>query len=153
MKLIKSFITALILTAVASSTYAANVHLKGALTVKDLGDQLKVCGALAGLGNCDITLTVTVNADITTSLKNPAGKVVPGHSVQTVVTGETTISSTEIKNGNVSFCVTTDEVATPTWQEAGAPNKNWKVIVEDVDFSGATLTVEQCGQTVLQKSL
>ena len=76
----------------------------------------------------------------------------PGNSVGDLVSGTITIPSTQIKNGNVSFCVSTEGVTTPTWQEAGAPNRNWTVNVEDVAFISGEIIVEQCGQIVFQQS-
>ena len=154
MKLQKTIVTLLTTIAVIGSAYAANVHLKGRTGIKftDQGDTLQACGSLAGLGNCDVTITITADATVATSLKNPAGNVAPGQSGETVVLGAAFIPASQIKNGNVSFCVSTDPAATPTWQEAGAPNRNWSVIVEDVSFSGAEITVEQCGQIVFQQS-
>jgi hypothetical protein len=150
----KAFVSAVAALALLGSAQAASVHLKGKTGIKltDRVGTLQACGSLAGLGNCDITTTLTADATIDTSLRNPAGNVAPGQSGEQVVLGYTTIPSTEIKNGNVSFCVSTDPTRTPTWQEAGAPNKNWTVIVEDISFSNAELTVEQCGKVVYQQT-
>ncbi len=149
----KKLITLFTVMAIVASACAANVHLKGRTGIKvaDQGDTLQVCASLAGLGNCDLHVTINAVAEIETSLTNPAGNVAPGNSVGDLVSGTITIPSTQIKNGNVSFCVSTEEVQTPTWQEAGAPNQHWTVTVEDVTFIRGELIVEQCGQIVFQR--
>ena len=140
--------------ALVASVYAANVHLKGRSGIKitDQGDTLQVCAALAGLGNCDLLVTINAEADIETSLVNPAGNIAPGNSVGDLVSGTITIPSSQIKNGSVSFCVSTEGVSTPTWQEAGAPNPQWTVNIEDVTFLSGEIIVEQCGQIVFQQN-
>ena len=141
---------ALVLSATAA--FAASVHLKNnrAPRLADNGLTATVTGALAGLGNGDVTITCIAEGDGSVVLHNPGGNFVPGQNkVPIVVSGSQTISADEIKNGNVSFRVTTDEPETPTPDEAGAPNDNWEVILDDVDFTGFTVIVEQGGEVVL----
>ena len=54
---------------------------------------------------------------------------------------------------HLKFCVTTVAPATPTPAQAGCPNNRWTVRIADVDFSGATLVVEQGGKVVLRQTL
>lgn len=155
MKHQKTFAALLVTLVIVGSTVAANVQLKGrtGLKVTDQGTTLQVCASLVGLGNCDLTVTIIADADIATSLTNPAGNVAPGNSVGDLVSGTFTIPSSQIKNGTVSFCVSTAGVTTPTPQEAGAPNDKFTVTVTDVAFTGGEIVVEQCGQIVFQQSL
>lgn len=141
---------------VAAATYAANVHLKSKppLSLTDNGLTLSACGALAGLGNGDVTITIVATGDIHTICVSPGGNEAPGQNPgEVAVLGDVTIPASEVKNGTLKFCVTTAAPATPTPAEAGCPNNNWRVRIADVDFSDATLIVEQGGKVVLQQGL
>lgn len=132
------------------------MHLKSkpALALTDNGLTLTACGALAGLGNGDVTITLVADGEVFTICTSPGGNDAPGQNPgETVVLGDVTIPSNQIKNGSLQFCVTTVAPATPTPKEAGCPNNNWTVRIADVDFSGALLIVEQGGKVVLQKTL
>ena len=137
---------------VTTAAVAASVHFKNnrTPTFTDNGLTATVSGALAGLGNQDVTITVTAQGLGSTLCTNPGGKVVPGQNkVPFTLNATQTISASEIKNGNVSFSLTTAAPRTPTPKEAGCPNNNWTVTLTDVQFTSYTLTVVQGGQTVL----
>ncbi len=141
------------LAAVAAvSASAANVHFKpkGA-SFTDNGTTLTACASLAGLGNGDVTVTVNTSGTASVYCINPGSNEPPGQNkVPVQPSGQITIPADYIKNGNVSFCVTTIQpVVTP--KEAGCPNDNWTVEVRDVQFARATITVEQFGKVVLQQ--
>jgi hypothetical protein len=143
---------ALIVGLSATVALAASVHLKQyrAPTLTDNGLTATVSGALAGLGNGDVTVTVTATGFGSTILTSPGGNAAPGQNkVPFTLVGTQSIPSSEIKNGTVDFSVTTLAPATPTPKQAGAPNDNWTVTLTDVTFTGYTLTVEQGGVTVL----
>src|SRR6185295_10676912 len=113
--------------------YAANVHLIGGINVTDTGTSARACGKLAGLGNADVTITLTGTATVYSTCVNPAGNVAPGQANQ-VVTGSIHIRSTEIKNGTVSFCVRTADPACISAKACGCPNNNWTATIRDVQF-------------------
>ncbi|MEA2446672.1 MAG: hypothetical protein QOK47_309 [Actinomycetota bacterium] len=142
----------LALLLVATSALAANVHWKSGPTFSDQGTTLSVSGALAGLGNQDVTIKVTANGVATSiTCTNPAGKNAPGQNKPRVQSlGDLTVSRTEIKNGNVSFRLTTRDPAQLTAKQAGCPNNQWTAKINDVEFDDATITVVQGGKTVLQ---
>lgn len=126
---------------------AANVHLKPpnkSPTFEDEGLSLQISGKLAGLGNGDIVITMTAQADVFSTCTNKGGTQAPGQNpAPLTVSGTDTIPQAEIKNGNVSFTVATQA---PDPIIAGAPdcpNKNWTEAIEDLAFTSARITVEQ----------
>ena len=117
-------------------------------TFTDNGTTLTASGSVAGLGNEDVTCLLTATGTATVIGVNPAGNVAPGQTQTVNVSGTQTI--TDVKNGRVNFSVTTIE---PTVTNAGLPNKKWTAVATDVDFTAATLNVQQGGQTVLSTSV
>jgi hypothetical protein len=138
---------------VTPTVAAANVHLVGTPTFVDNGTTLTATGKLAGLGNKDISVTITAFGTATTVCRNPAGKVVPGINKKLTTTGtQTILASSFDKNGNVVFNVTSAVPKPLSAKEAGCPNNNWTATITDIDFSSATLTVRQGGRIVLEQS-
>ena len=139
--------------AVSSVALAANVHFKSGPVFTDEGTTLSASGALAGLGNKDVTITLTATGtadDITCT--NKGGNVAPGQNRPKVTTfGQQSIPITEVKNGNVAFDVETAEPFV-TAKQAGCPNNNWTATVNDVEFTSATITVVQGGKVVLKET-
>jgi hypothetical protein len=146
---LKSLVAALLCVALGGTALAARVHLKSAPTVEDIGENLTVCLALAGLGNKDVTITVAVTGTASVTYINPGGNEPAGQNKFPIsaVTTET-IPSTQIKNGTVSVCLTSPDI-----EVGDAPNPNWTVQLDDISFETATVTVVQGGKVVLKETL
>jgi hypothetical protein len=149
-----AFLALVVLGAVAAVAVAASVHFKPRNpTFTDNGTTLTTTGSLAGLGNGDIVVTVAATGSGSVVGVNPGGNSVPGQNkVPVTVTGTQNISADEIKNGTVTFKVTTPVPRDPTGTEAGFPNDNWTATITDVAFTSVTVTVVQGGEVVLKKT-
>jgi hypothetical protein len=69
-----------------------------------------------------------------------------------LVCGAVSIPEGEIKNGNVSFSVTTIAPDSPIPGAPDCPNPNWDEIIVDLDFTSATITVVQGGVEVFTRT-
>lgn len=127
---------------------AASVHLKGgkkaAPSFYDGGLTLTAEGALAGLGNGDVLITLEANADVTSTCTNNGGNAAPGQNPAPItVAGSVAIPEEEVKNGNTPFSVTTIAPQSVIPGAPDCPNPNWTETIDDLAFTSATITVEQ----------
>jgi hypothetical protein len=127
---------------------AASVHLKGGKNAEpsftDHGLYLEATGALSGLGNGDVVVSLTATADVTSTCTNQGGNQAPGQNpAPLTVTGSQAIPEDELKNGTTPFDVFT---VAPSPVIAGAPdcpNPTWTESIDDLEFTSAIITVEQ----------
>jgi len=132
-----------------TTAYASNVHLKppnSSPAFTDLGLDLRATGTLAGLGNGDILVNLVAQANATATCSNPSGTThqPPGQNPAPVtVSGSQAIPDSEIKNGTVSFRVTTNPPVTPIAGAPGCPNSSWTEDITDLSFTSASITVQQ----------
>lgn len=139
----------------ASVALGASVHLKGGKNAEpsftDNGLTLAGAGALAGLGNGDVLITLDATADVKATCTNPAGATQPpGQNPAPIsVTGSQAIPEEEIKNGTTPFSVVTQAPVTPIPGAPECPNPNWTENITDLSFTSATITVEQPPGTVV----
>jgi hypothetical protein len=142
-------LTVLLLLALpVSAVFASSVHLKGGKNAEpaftDLGLALNAAAELSGLGNGDVLVTITAQADVTSTCTNKGSNPAPGQNPAPItVAGSQAIPESEIKNGTTPFNVTT---IAPSPTIAGAPdcpNSNWTESIDDLRFTSAVITVEQ----------
>jgi hypothetical protein len=144
----KRVITATALVALLGTTaYASSVHLKPPNTPPTFNDQilrLNATGNLAGLGNGDVLIGLVAKANPTATCTNPAGATQPPgqNPAEVTVSGGEAIPASEIKNGTVSFNVTTEPPTTPIPGAPGCPNPNWTEDITDLAFTSASITVQ-----------
>jgi hypothetical protein len=135
--------------ALATPASAASPHFKNFRdpVFTDRGLVLNATGALAGLGEGDLTVVLTAHGVASVECTNHGGNVAPGQDTSVTTSG--TVSGIEVKNGNASFSVTTDA---PVVSNDLCPNPLWSAAAVDVDFSSATLDFFQGGVLVLSAS-
>jgi hypothetical protein len=142
----------------ATSAFASSVHLKGGAhaipSFTDNGLSLNSTGSLSGLGNGDVLITLTAQANVTSTCTNQGGNQAPGQNPAPItVSGSQAIPASAVKNGTVAFNVNT---AAPNPTIAGAPdcpNPTWTEAITDLAFTSAVITVQQpVGTTVLTVS-
>jgi len=153
--IIAAAITGAIAMFVVGTASASSVHFKSrsGASFTDNGLTLSASGALAGLGNGDVLVSLTATGNPTALCTNPGGNAAAGQNPAAVTVGGTqAIPSSAVKNGTVTISVTTEPPAQPTAQQAGCPNNNWSATITDVAFTSASLSISQNGQVVLTAS-
>ena len=146
--------TVVALATIASVASASSVHLKGGKNAKpsftDLGLALSASGALSGLGNGDVVITLTATGNVTSNCSNQGGNEAPGQNPAPItVSGTQLIPEDEIKNGTTPFNVSTTEAPSTIAGAPDCPNPNWTESITGLAFTSATIVVEQPSGTVV----
>jgi hypothetical protein len=136
----------LVLSVAAIATAAVRFH--AGPTCTDNGTTLTCTGNVSGLGQEELTVTISSPATATTTCTNPAGNVAPGQTFTFTASGTQTVQVD--KNGRATFNLTTP---TPTPPAGSCPNPKWTATVTDVTFGTVTLTGIQGGVIVFQETV
>jgi len=138
-----AFLAAVSLSSV--SVYADSPQYRRGPACTDGGVTATCTGRVSGLGNGDVLVRVSFpNATATTLCHAPGGgNTAPGQNPAAAVTVTGSKEYSNPKNGSLTFSVTTDVPSTPSASEAGCPNSNWTVSIEDVTFGSGTLRIYQ----------
>jgi hypothetical protein len=145
-----------LLLGISGTAFASSVHFKPGgspvCTVTLSGSSSStVCSAtLAGLGNGDLAINVTVAGFAVYQCQNGGGNIAPGQNKVLVgpSTTPTIIPGSQIKNGNVSFTTNPAVLSAPstvTAAQAGCPNQNWTGVNPTLTLTSIEMTITQFG--------
>jgi hypothetical protein len=139
--------------AFASPAFAASPHFKkGGEPVCNFSGTTSIsvtCSAtLAGLGNQDVKVHLSVSGFALYQCQNGGGNIAPGQNrvLEGPATSDTAIPASEIKNGNLSFTTnpaTLTAAPTVSGAVAGCPNNNWMGVNPTLTLTSITLVIEQ----------
>jgi hypothetical protein len=105
-------------------------------------------GTLAGLGNEDLNLHLSVSGSAVYQCQNGGGNIAPGQNKVLIgpATSDTAIPASAIKNGNLTFTTNPATLAaapTVSAAVAGCPNNNWTGVNPQVTLTSITLDIFQ----------
>jgi hypothetical protein len=105
-------------------------------------------GELAGLGNADLVLDLSVSGFALYQCENKGGNIAPGQNRVLVgpSTSTTTVPASAIKNGRTTFTTNPAVLTAPLTVSAavaGCPNANWVGVNPVVTVTSITLTISQ----------
>lgn len=158
-----SAVAALLLGMVLPSVaYAANAHYKKGgkpvctvSIVGGTGTAACTSGSVAGLGNADVRVSVSIGVSAPTFCHNPGNSsIVPGQNPATAIGSSALLfSPDQIKNGTLTIPPISASVslAAPSPEVAGCPNGQWTVTVGTPSFGEGTYTFEQPLGTVVPR--
>jgi hypothetical protein len=109
-------------------------------------------GTLAGLGNEDLNLHLSVSGTALYQCQNGGGNIAPGQNRVLVgpATSDTAIPASAIKNGNLTFTTnpaTLTAAPTVSGAVAGCPNNNWTGVNPTLTLTSITLGIFQPATT------
>jgi len=145
--------TMLMMSLPAAAAQAASPHFKHGgeptCTISGTGgSKTATCtGALAGLGNEDLLLNLTLSGFAVYQCQNPGGNLAPGQNkvLEGPTTTPTLVPSDQIKNGNLTFTAPGSLTAATTVSggAAGCPNGGWTGGNPILTVTNITLEIEQ----------
>src|SRR5436190_1907820 len=145
--------TVALFAALSSVALAASPHFKrGGEPVCTFSGTTSIpvtCMAtLAGLGNQDVNVHLSVSGFALYQCQNGGGNTAPGQNrvLAGPATSDTAIPASAIKNGNLTFTTnpaTLTAAATVSGAVAGCPNNNWTGVNPVLTLTSITLVIEQ----------
>jgi hypothetical protein len=137
----------------ASAALGASPHFKkGGTPVCTFSGTTSIpttCTAsLAGLGNADVNVHLSVSGFALYQCQNGGGNTAPGQNrvLAGPATSDTAIPASAIKNGNLTFTTnpaTLTAAGTVSGATAGCPNNNWTGVNPTLTLTSITLVIEQ----------
>jgi hypothetical protein len=137
----------------ASPAFAASPHFKkGGEPVCTFSGTTSIpvtcTGTLAGLGNEDLNLHLSVSGFALYQCQNGGGNTAPGQNkvLEGPATSDTAIPASAIKNGNLTFTTnpaTLTAAPTVSGATAGCPNPNWTGVNPVLTLTSITLDIFQ----------
>jgi hypothetical protein len=114
------------------------------VTATDTSQSVVCTGELAGLGNVDLVLDLSVSGFAKYQCQNNGGNIAPGQNKVLVgpATSSTTIPANAIKNGRTTFTTNPAVLSAPltvSGSVAGCPNPNWTGVNPVVTVTTNTL--------------
>jgi hypothetical protein len=118
------------------------------VTATDTSQSVTCTGELAGLGNVDLVLDLSVSGFALYQCENNGGNIAPGQNKVLVgpSTSTTTIPASAIKNGRTTFTTNPAVLSAPLTTSAavaGCPNANWTGVNPVVTVTSITLKISQ----------
>lgn len=133
--------------------FAGNVHFNKAPTFTSSALTLTASGTIYGLGNGDVLITLDASGTASLLCTNPGGSSkVPGQNPNFSASGSGSFPASDIKNGHLSFSVTTNPPQSPIPGAPDCPNSGWTETITSITWTSATITVYQSGVVVLQQT-
>lgn len=136
-----------------SVAFAASPHFKkGGVPVCTFSGTTSIpvtcTGVLAGLGNEDLNLHLSVSGFALYQCQNGGGNTAPGQNkvLEGPATSDTAIPASAIKNGNLTFTTnpaTLTAAPIVSGATAGCPNNNWTGVNPVLTLTSITLDIFQ----------
>ena len=143
----------------ATAAFAASPHFKkGGEPVCTFSGTTSIpvscTGTLAGLGNDDLNLHLSVSGFALYQCQNGGGNTAPGQNkvLAGPATSDTAIPADAIKNGNLTFTTnpaTLTTAPTVSGAAAGCPNPNWTGVNPVLTLTSITLDIFQPVTTLI----
>ena len=143
-----------LLLVTSQTALAASPHFKkgGApVCTSSIGNpniSVSCTATLAGLGNADVLVHLSVSGFALYQCQNGGGNTAPGQNKVLVgpASSDTAIPASAIKNGNLTFTTnpaTLTAAPTVSGATAGCPNPNWTGVNPVLTLTSITLVIEQ----------
>lgn len=125
----------------AGPAMAANPHYLNGPTFSLQGNTVTATGSVAGLGNQNVDVKLTVQASVTVLCQNPGGNIAPGQTK--FFSAATTQSNLEVKNGRLNFTISATADPAGVDLTGACPNAKWTPMPGAVTVHSATLDIIQ----------